>query len=178
MNWLDVIIIVWIIWSLFSGLKMGFIYKSASILGYVVGLWVASRYTPQLAEHWNLSALQLPTLFFLIMAAISKAFGLLAWIVDKIFKIVPLFPFLKTFNRVLGGLLGMVLAVFMASSLIYFANTYAPTDMVKNTITDSAIATRLLKLSIFYKPLISEKMDALVPKQPKTVIPSADIEPK
>lgn len=180
MGWLDVVILVWLAASLVSGLRMGFIYKVATIVGYFFGLWLASRYSAVLAEKWHLGPLQMPTVFFLILSTTSKIFGIAGFLFNKAFHLVARIPFIQTFNRVLGGALSVLLTMFIISSVLFIAQQYSPTNSISSTIAKSPLASGLVRLSVFYKPLLSEKLDALIEKQKTSVptIPSADIPPK
>ncbi|OGY85888.1 MAG: hypothetical protein A2233_00130 [Candidatus Kerfeldbacteria bacterium RIFOXYA2_FULL_38_24] len=176
MHWLDILIIIWLGISLYSGLKMGFIYKAATTIGFFCGLWVASRYTPELAQKWHLGPWQMPFIFLLLMSLVSRVFGLAGWLINKLFHLVAILPFLKTFNRVLGGVLSLGLSCFVISSVLYVADIYAPQSI--DPVMQKSIAGRnLLKLSIFYKPFLSAKLDDLIKKEKNKIptIPSADI---
>ncbi|PJA94098.1 MAG: hypothetical protein CO132_00170, partial [Candidatus Kerfeldbacteria bacterium CG_4_9_14_3_um_filter_45_8] len=102
---LNIIIIVWLGISLFSGLKLGFVYKAGTTIGFIFGVWLSSRWTPGVASWLGGSPLTVALVFLFFLSIMSKLFGGVAWLLDKVFKILALLPGLKSFNRVLGGLL-------------------------------------------------------------------------
>ncbi len=159
MTLLDIGILIWLAVSLISGLKMGFIYKSGTCIGFLIGLVLASRWTPFLAQEWDAGPVFTAVIFLILLGLISKLFGLVAIAVNKLFKIVALLPFLKTFNRVFGGIISVFVTSFIISSGLFIADTFSDGGDVSDYIHQSDLAESTMKLSIFIQPLLSEKME-------------------
>ncbi|MBI2411138.1 MAG: CvpA family protein [Candidatus Kerfeldbacteria bacterium] len=182
MTTLDIALILWLTLSFFSGFRMGFIYKAGTVIGFGIGIIFASQYTPLLVGV-HTSPLKTAAVFFLILSLVSKCCGLIAWFINKLFNIIAIIPFLKTFNRLLGGVLGVMLSCFIASSVLFIAQSVVEnqdmpgTSGIGTAIAKSTVSQRLLKLSIFYQPLLSEKLEDFFATQRKKIprIPSADI---
>jgi uncharacterized membrane protein required for colicin V production len=159
MNWLDIILIIWLISSLFSGFKMGFIYKLGSLIGLVAGLWVSSRFTPSVATWFGGGVFASMSAFFFLLSLTSHLFGLLAWGADKLFSIVRIIPFVTTINRALGAVLSVVVTAFFLSASLYVLSALPIQTGLESTIAESRIAQAVLKLSVLYKPVLSSKLE-------------------
>lgn len=178
MNWLDWVIIIWLALSLVSGLRMGFIYKVGSLAGLLVGIWVASRFVANsMASAEAIGIFRIVGTFLVVLAVVRFGFSCAAWLVNKIFHLVAIIPGLKSFNRLLGGVLSVVVSVFMISVILFITNTAAQNlilnkanlldkigvveraEKVSREISKSSLSSSLLKLSVFYQPLISSRLD-------------------
>jgi len=97
-----------------------------------------------------------------ILSIVSKLFGVLAWLIDKVFKLLSIIPFLKTFNRVLGGLLSVVITIFVISAVSFVANAFSHNGTVSTTVNQSVVASSVMPLSVLYAPLIADSLDSYV----------------
>ncbi len=161
MNWLSIIIFVWLALSFWSGLKTGFVYKAGTVIGFIAGLWFASRWTPGIAYFFGGGPITIAVVFLIILSLLSKLFGLGAWTLDKVFKILTIIPFLKTFNRIFGGMLSILISCFIISTGLFIVNSMATVAGAKNITTiieKSTIAASLLELKGVYKPLLSNTL--------------------
>lgn len=159
MTIIDIVIIFWVAGSLISGVRMGFVYKMGTLIGFMIGLSVASRYTPTLAEQFAGGPITTAVIFLAILGLVSKLFGALAFVADKVFKFIAIIPFLKTFNRVLGGLISVVLTCALISSGLFIADKFSNGGEVSEQIHQSSVAITLMRLSVFYEPFLSDKLE-------------------
>jgi len=159
MNWLSSILVLWLVVSLISGLRMGFVYKAGNLIGLIIGLYVASRFTPTIAPWFGGGVGALLSTFFLLLSLTSKLFSIVAWGADKLFSIARLLPFVSTANRMLGGLLSLAISTVFLSSLLYVLSSQSLSTTLQRTVDESSVAARLTSLSIFYKPILSHKLE-------------------
>lgn len=159
MNWLDVILVLWLISSAISGLRMGLVYKLGTLVGLIAGLWISSRYTPSVATWLGGGVFASISAFFLLLSITTKIFGLLAWSADTLFSIVRIIPFVTTVNRVLGAALSVVISALFLSASLYVLQALPISTSLDTTIEESGVSKGLLKLTVFYKPLLSEKLE-------------------
>ncbi|MFH1426742.1 MAG: CvpA family protein [Candidatus Kerfeldbacteria bacterium] len=159
MNWLDIIIIVWLATSLISGVKAGFVYEVATLIGFFVGLWFASTWTPTVAEWFGGSPIQTAIVFIAILMFIANLFGLVGWIANKMFKIIAIIPFLKTFNRLLGGILSVIISCFIISAGLFVVDAHSDGGRASEYILESGASRSLLTLSVFYVPFLSDSLE-------------------
>lgn len=159
MHWLDIVLIVWLAASLISGARAGFIYKLGTFVGFIAGVWLSSRWTPEIAPSFGSGPVVTVVVFLVMVSLVSKLFGLAAWIVDKVFKVIAIIPFLKTFNRVLGGLLGVFITMFLISAGVYVADLFSRGGSVSQTIDQSRVARGLGSFSFVYAPFIADSLE-------------------
>ncbi len=121
MNWLDIVIAVILVVSLFVGLRRGLITTIVSFAGLLLGIFLAGRYHHTLADR--LSFIHSPQgasigAYVIILVLVLIVAGLIAWIVTKIVSATPL----GWINRVGGAVVGLVTAgVFVGAILAIWA---------------------------------------------------------
>lgn len=119
MNWLDLLIVIPLIWGAYQGYKKGLVYMVLMLIGIVLGLYVAFKFSGLavgfLAEHIKASKNALPYVaFFMVFAGIVLLIVLLAKFLEAVLKAASL----STFNKIAGGLLGiakwgLIVSVFL-----------------------------------------------------------------
>ncbi|MFA6533638.1 MAG: CvpA family protein [Patescibacteria group bacterium] len=139
-----------IILGLFAllGLISGFIQALGTLLGVLLGAFVAGHYY-QLAAGWgsflwgdgNWGRL---ISFFLILIIVSRLVGLLFYLVNRIFEIISIIPFLKTINRLVGLVFGLLEGLCVVSLTVYFLSQYPVSAWLTAQMATSAVAPWLL----------------------------------
>ncbi|MEA2088987.1 MAG: CvpA family protein [Patescibacteria group bacterium] len=152
-----IILTVFVVWGLFAG----FIEALGSLVGIVLGIIVAGKYYIVFFGWFDcflpLGDRTLKVIAFLIIFILTaKLVGLLFFIIDKIFKLISIIPFLKTINRLLGAILGLAEGVFIAGGCVYIISKYPINLWFENSLLNSKLSPILLK---FFHPLV-----ALLPK--------------
>jgi membrane protein required for colicin V production len=138
MNALDIVILAVLALLLLKGLWLGLIQELCSLAGLGLGAVLAVRYHAPLAAAlptWiNLPPwLSAALCFTLLFLAALLFFGLLGLILSRVIKLV----FLGGFNRVLGGLFGLVQGVLLLCLALYGLSL---TDWFKDTRQASTLA--------------------------------------
>ncbi len=127
-----------------AGFWFGLVHMAGSIVGLFVATIVAGRYYLGLAD-WlgqyvdSTVACQMLSFIFLF-SAVVRLFGLAFWLVRKAFKFVTIIPFVSTFNRLLGALLGLVEGLLSIGLLIWFASRLPGGVILSDALNDSALA--------------------------------------
>ncbi len=144
----------------FYGLFFGFIRSVGNFLAYLIGAWVANHYYDALFKIFGFNfvgeGLGNIISFLLVFVVVSRIVNLLFLFVDRIFGIVSIIPFFKTFNRLSGALLGL-----FAGSLIIgiFFYTIIQNSMMRfifgKWIFNSNLAMFFVKFVILVKPALS-----------------------
>lgn len=125
MNWLDVVLIIPMLWFTYKGFRNGFVVELASLAALVLGIFVAlhfSYYTAGLLrEYFDISEkynyiLSFAITFFLVAILVFLA----GKIIHKLVNIIAL-GFL---NRLAGALFGLLKTVLVLSVIIYFLNGF------------------------------------------------------
>ena len=113
MNLLDIIIIVTMIYLIVKGILRGFFREIASLVGIILGIWLANHYQPQMTDFLRSylpSTRFLPLISFaVIFASILVICNLLGLILKQLFKKV----FLGWLDRTLGAGLAIVKGVII-----------------------------------------------------------------
>lgn len=118
MNWLDLIILLLLAGSFLSGFRMGLIYKVGTVVGFGIGLWLASRVVSQLLEQGS-GATSVVSIFFLVLSLVRLACGWVAYFIQKVFNIIAIIPGLKMVNRLFGAILSVLLSVVTIAVVLY-----------------------------------------------------------
>lgn len=123
LNYFDLAVVC--ILALFSlrGFVRGFVGEVAGVAAIVGGLWLASRYSPQVALH--LGAIGDPTwrnitAYVLTFLAVLLLVGLLARVLQKILS----FSFVSWADKLAGGLMGLTKGLIICALLLMLAQRF------------------------------------------------------
>ncbi len=149
----DVILLLVIVIFATWGFFLGFIEAVGSLLGLVLAAFLAEKYYLPVS-HWFSSSPSTAfkvLAFLLIFVLVSKLVGLIFYFLGKIFKIISFLPFLKTANRLLGGILGALEGVFICGAFLYIIKFLPTNGWLKNSLHHSVLTPFLLKI---FHPLL------------------------
>jgi membrane protein required for colicin V production len=126
MNFLDIIMLIPIIWFGFKGLKNGFITELTSILGLFLGFWITLKYYLAVAAWFNSTILAKVIAFIALFILTLVITYLIGKAIEKIINLI-----LPSFVNYLFGLLFGVLKVALLFSVIfYFINSVDKKEFV------------------------------------------------
>jgi len=164
MTLLDLILVLIIFFFTVSGFWFGLIMTLGSLVGTVAGVLVAGHYFEQFAM--KLMGLSMGNAgvakvfaFILIFMLVSRFVGFVFWIINKIFHFVAIIPFLKSLNRIGGGVLGFAEGVVVLGVVLVISVKYVTLQWYTDAILASHVAQWLMKYG-----------DILVPLLPKTTL--------
>jgi membrane protein required for colicin V production len=143
MNWLDIVIIVFLFLSIAGGLMTGFIKSIFGLVGLILGVVLAGRYYAPLADHLgfisNENAARVLA-FIIILAAVGIVAGLLGIIFTRIVSTLT-FGWL---NRLLGAVFGLFQGSILIAALLIILVKYAGIgDFVSHSALASFLADKL-----------------------------------
>ena len=150
MNIVDIILGVLLLIGLVRGFQRGFVLELTGIIGLLVGIFGALKYsyiTESYLNRWtNLSAINIEIIAFLIsFLIITLAVSILGKILTKIIHAIAL----GVINRLLGALFGVVkTALFLFILLFIFE--YINTDerlIAINKLQDSIVLSTIKEVS-------------------------------
>lgn len=166
---LDIILLIILGGFVLFGLWFGLIHTLGALLGTVVGALIAGHYYLPFADwlgnffgHTNTVKI---ISFIIIFVIANRLIGLIFYIIDKIFKIFSILPFLKTINRLAGAILGFLEGILIIGVSLYVASRYPLGDWFNNALTNSSVAHWLITVAKIITPLLPE-----VIRQLKSVI--------
>ncbi|MEA2064672.1 MAG: CvpA family protein [Patescibacteria group bacterium] len=134
-----VVLTIFAVWGFF----FGFIQAFGSLAGLILGVLAANKYYLLLASWLGFipvgeTAIKIIS-FFTILILISKLTGLAFYFIDKFFHLISIIPFLKTINRILGGILGFIEGFLIIGVFLYIAHNYSINLLPEEMISDSKL---------------------------------------
>lgn len=155
-NWIDVIIIIILLWSVIKGYKKGFIIELASLLALVLGIFGAIKFADltaaYLTENVNLPEDYTPLIAFaLTFIVIVIGVHFLARLIQGFVKMIAL----NFFNRLAGAIFSGLKLLLILSFVLFFVES-----IDQNT---KVIPRKQKQDSLFYYPLSGIAFD-LLPK--------------
>ncbi len=148
------------------GLILGFVHTFGSIVGMILGAYLASRYYEPIANwvisvtHWgdNISRV---VIFIITFVVINRVIGFGFWLLDKLLSIVTRLPFISSLNRFLGLVLGALEGMITIGLAIYFIDRFPLSDTVMKQIGHSTVAPYAVALASVLLPLLPEALRLL-----------------
>lgn len=165
MTYLDITFIIVLGGFVLAGFWFGFIHMVGSIIGLVVGAVAAGQFYPVVAG-WlapvipNQNAAKVIG-FLLIFIILPRLIGLLFALADKIFKIIAVIPFLRTFNRLLGALLGLIEGTFLIGLAVWFIARFPFTAAFADVLRTSATARSFYSIGALLSLLLPGALKAM-----------------
>ncbi len=153
-NWIDVIIIILLLWSVIKGFRKGFIIELASLLALMLGIFGAIKFADltaaYLSENVNLPEDYTPLIAFaLTFIVIVVAVHFLARLVQTLVKMVAL----NFINRLAGAIFSGLKTALILSFILFFVESIDQNVKV--------IPRSQKQNSLFYYPLSSVAFDFL-----------------
>ena len=166
MNIVDMSLLVALGGFILYGFWFGIIHMVGALLGVVVGAIAAGRlYAP--VAHWlapfvgNNANLAKIIGFTIVFILVNKLVSLAFWIVEKIFKFISIIPFLKTFNRLLGAVLGLLEGTLALGLGVYFASRFPATASFEMLLRGSQMAHAFAAVGAILAPLLPAAVRAV-----------------
>lgn len=125
MNWLDIALIIPLLWFMYKGFRNGLIIELASLAALILGIFVALHFSfyveGYLRDNFEIADNYLHIISFAITFLIVALLVILVGkIVHKLISIVAL-GFL---NRLAGGIFGLLKAALVLSLILYFLHEF------------------------------------------------------
>lgn len=164
---IDVVILLFLAGFVFYGLFFGLIKMVGYLVGLIVGAWVASHYYLAFYGwfkwlffgHENVGKV---ISFIIVLAIVSRLVGIGFYLLEKIFNILSVIPFIKGINKLAGGLFGFIEGTFTFGLIIYVASRYTFIDsFLGKQLSVSKISPLLMKLINIMTPLFPEALKTL-----------------
>jgi len=129
LNWLDISLIVMLLWSALSGLRAGLarvvVGLIATFAGLLAGFWcyrlVAAKLLPWIKTETVANILGFLLIFFGVLAAGA----VIGSVLSRLFKWIGL----SWFNHLLGGVAGVVRGALVISALLGFFVAFSPSPI-------------------------------------------------
>lgn len=162
MTILDFIIILALFGFVWFGFGFGFIHAAGGLVGVVIGAWLAGHFYNRLAAlpealfGYSGPWVKLVS-FVIIFVIVNRLVGFGFYLLDKSFSFMIHLPFLKTIDRLLGGILGAVEgALVIGLTLTLMLNHLNVPPLVIEVISSSRVAFVLQSFAAILIPLMPE----------------------
>ena len=122
----DLILIVAVLFFVIIGFLMGFISAIGALVGVVAGAWLAGMYfipfaiwlNPYLLGNEGAAKI---IAFVIIFGLVNRIVSLLFWLINKMFNLISIIPFLKSINRIGGATLGLIEGALITGLVVFVA---------------------------------------------------------
>jgi membrane protein required for colicin V production len=167
MSIFDVVLIVILAGFTFYGLFFGLIRTFGTFAGVLVGAFLASRFYLPVADWLNsfffgYANLGKVLIFILLFSLFNRLTCFVFYLIEKAFNLISIIPFLKTFNRLTGAILGFLTGSLILGLILYVASRYAFIgNWFGDNLVSSKIAPFLLQVANFLLPLLPEMLKKL-----------------
>lgn len=146
---LDVILLLAVFGFSLFGLWFGLIHTVGTLLGTIIGAAVAARlYSFVPGELASIIS------FVVITFAVSRLVGMGIALVERVFHIISIIPFLKTINRLGGGIFGFIEGVLFTGVVLIVASRYNLGPWFTDAMTQSKVAPPLVEAAKILLPLL------------------------
>lgn len=164
---LDVVLLLLIAGFVFYGLFFGLIRTVGSLLGLIIGAWVAVfTYQEAFILIRNLAfgfdAIGKTITFFIIFTLVNRLVVLGFALLDRTFDFFSIIPFLKTINRVAGAVFGLIEGGLVLGFVLYLAQSFTALNrLVSHFGQGSKIIPYLTKFVEILRPIMPQVLDQL-----------------
>jgi membrane protein required for colicin V production len=173
MSIFDIALLVILAGFVWSGLTQGLIRLIGNLVGLVVGAYLASHYYLAFYQ-WSLQFGWIKTwalahegaaqviAFIILLVVVAKLVGLLAVILEQVFKFIAIIPGSKYLNNLLGAVLGFLEGALFLGLIIYVLSRYTLVSNFFGTqLTGSVVAPVLLKIVTIIMPFLPQALKTL-----------------
>ena len=174
MSVVDIIILIILAGFVWKGIRLGLIEAIGGIIGLFVGVFLASVYYEQAAAMlegltFGNRALAAILGFLLVFILVNRIVAFIFWIIGRIFNIIAIVPFLKTFNRLLGGIFGLLEGLIFIGIIVYLLTFFPLTGSISQSVDNSRFAGIFRTVGKISDPFIPDSI-----KNWSSLIPSLD----
>lgn len=157
MNWLDIIILVPVLWFGYKGFKNGLVKEIAGLAALFLGLWIAvnlSHYLENLLnDNTEINESYLPLIAFATLFVVSVVLvRLLSKSMDSLVKAVAL----GWVNKLTGLVFGAAKALLIIGAVIFIFDQFIVSKL-------ELIPQHVMDNSLLYQP-INELIEIIYPK--------------
>lgn len=166
MSFFDVTLIVIVSGFALFGLWFGFVHTLGSLLGTILGAYLASRYYEPMAAWlmgltgWGGNVSKV-VMFILAFILINRLVGVAFWLVDRLLSIFTKLPGVRSLNHVLGLVLGAAEGCLTIGLILYFVERFPLSDKIMNAMASSVVSPYLIAVASVLLPLLPETLKLL-----------------
>ncbi|MFH1173189.1 MAG: CvpA family protein [bacterium] len=165
----DLVLLVILFIFVGFGYWLGLIHTFGALVGVVIGAYLAGVWYEPLGDWWSPVFLSHDSLakiiaFIVLFLVINRLIGFIFWIIDRIFNIVSIIPFLKSINRLGGALLGLAEGVLALGLILFVIGKYSNSEWFNQVVGDSGVAGWIMAIAGIIIPLLPEALKMIKSK--------------
>ena len=163
MSWLDIVLIIIIASFGLFGLWFGLIHTLGSLVGTILGVFLATRYY-EIVANWlmNITGWQANfskvLIFIIVFFLINRLVGLAFWMIDKLLGFITRLPFISGINRFLGMLFGILEGAIGLGMIFYFIGKFPLSQWFMSKLGESFLMPHLVKMAKILLPFVPEAL--------------------
>ena len=124
MSLVDLVLGIFLLGFVVNAYRRGFILTIGQLIGIVVGFILARLWSPFVLSRVTMLVPQYPAVAYLVsfigvFVVMDRAVAFLFQLVNVVFKILTIIPFLETINRLAGALLGLLTGIIFIGGATY-----------------------------------------------------------
>jgi len=166
MSFFDITLIVILFGFALFGLWFGLVHTLGSLVGTILGAYIASRYYEYLASWlmgltgWSGNVSKV-IMFIIAFILINRLVGVAFWLVDRLLSIFTKLPGVSALNHVLGMFLGLMEGAITLGLILYFIERFPLGETIMTHMANSLIAPYLTVIGSILTPLLPEALRLL-----------------
>ena len=166
MSFFDITLIVILSGFALFGLWFGLVHTLGSLVGTILGSYLASRYYDVMAgwlmnlTGWGDNVSKV-IMFIVAFILINRLVGVAFWLIDRLLSVFTKLPGVRALNHVAGLALGLFEGILTLGLIIYFIERFPLGDTLMNTIASSLLAPYLTIPAMILVPLLPEALRLL-----------------
>lgn len=167
MPYVDIVILVIIAAFAYFGFRSGLIHTLGSLVGTVLGIYLAGRYYAPAAEwvieftKWNPNFVRI-VVFILLFVISNRLVGILFWFADRTIGLISRFPVLHGLDKLLGAGFGLIEGVIIVGIGLFIITKFPPNEAFMQQVQKSKAAPHVVRFSSFLWPLLPKELTELV----------------
>ena len=166
MPYFDIALILIIFGFEVVGWKYGLVHALGSILGTIVGIYLASRWYAPVANwlinatHWS-SNFSRVVVFIIVFLIINRLVGIAFWLIDKALSIITRLPIIHGINKLLGFGFGIIEGVLVVGIILFFINKFPLDPRFMAEAAHSKVAPFCVQAASILWPLIPSAIKSI-----------------
>src|SRR3989338_241187 len=158
MQLIDTVLLVILIMFVSFGFWFGLVHSLGALVGVVAGAFIAGRSFEPMAQwiHTVVGGslnIERVIVFILIFTIVNRIVGFIFWLVERLYKVVAVLPFLKTIDRLLGAAFAFLEGAFVLGLTLSVA-LHFKIPLLQAAVSNSNLAKTLVNISKFLEPLL------------------------
>lgn len=162
----DIVLLLIVFGFVLFGFWFGVIQAFGAVVGLVLGGYLAGQWydgwatalQPFFFGYGNAGRI---IVFIAIFTIINRLVGVVFYLLERVFHIVSIVPFLKSINRLAGAALGLVEGLVVIGAALYLTSKYQFPEWYTTALAESKFAPMLVSTAQLVIPLLPDAVKRL-----------------